>query len=343
MNGVVVSVKTSQLKQILKIAIQEKRSILIVGKPGVGKSEIVGQAAEETDSDLILEYPAVSDPTDYKGFIFPDWEKKQATFLLTETMKRLTEVTKSTVFFEDELGQAPDSVQKALMHVNLTRHINGIPISPHVTILAATNERWHKAGVSGLLETMKARFDMIAHVEPDIDDWVRDYALPQGLPVGLIAHERFRPEFISMTSWKPSPDMVNSPSPRTITKAARWMLLNPPSELEYAIYSGAAGQEYAASLLGFLKIFKSLPNIDLILMNPDKEPIPKEPDVIFAVCGALTGKASSQTFGNIIKYSNRMPPQFSVMLIKDILAKDKSLVNTKAFIDWSVKHSKVLV
>jgi hypothetical protein len=98
----------------------------------------------------------------------------------------------------------------------------------------------------------------------------------------------------------------------------------------------------AAELIGFLKIFRSLPNIDRILLNPDKEAIPEQPDVLYATCAALTGKATQQTFPNILKYANRMRPQFSVMLVKDILAKDKQLVNCKAFIEWSVRHSAVL-
>ncbi len=338
----IVTVSTSQLKRLCILAIQHKRTLLIVGKPGAGKSEIVGQAAEETQSDLIIDYPAVSMPEDYKGFGFPDWANKQAEFLLFKGMKRLTTCTKSTVWFLDELGQAPDAVQKALMHPILTKHLGEYPMSKDVAIIAATNERWHRAGVTGLLETTKARFDTIGFVEPNIDDWVRDYALPAGLPVGLIAHERFRPEYINMTDWEPSPDMVNSPSPRTITKVGRWLLLDPPDDLMYPIAAGAAGKAYAADLLGFLKMFNKLPSIDRILLAPDKEDIPKEPDVLYAVIGALTGKASVQTIGNIVKFANRMPSQFSVCLINDILAKDKNLINTKPMIDWTVKHSDAL-
>ena len=121
------------------------------------------------------------------------------------------------------------------------------------------------------------------------------------------------------------------------------MKTNPAPGLEYELYAGAAGEAYAADLLGFLKIFRNLPSIDRIIMAPDTEKIPTDPATLYAVCAALTGKASDQTFGNIVKYANRMTPEFSVMLIRDITSKDRKLVNTKAFIDWSTKHSKVLI
>jgi hypothetical protein len=339
----VLSVKPSQLKQILILAIQNHKDVLIVGKPGIGKTDIVNQAGIETDAIIIPDYPGLADPTDYKGLPMPDADGKSAHFRPFGNMLRLINAgEKRMVLFEDELGQAPESVQKALMSVNLTKKVNGQKFGQNVSIIAATNRREDKAGVTGLLETVKSRFDIIVHLEPDLDDWVK-WALDNGQPIEHIAFNRYRSEHILMTTWKPTPDMVNSPSPRTIAKVGNWMLTKPPAELEYIIYAGCAGQAYAAEEMGFLKIFRELPSIDRILLNPDKEEIPEKPDVLYATCAALTGKASPQTLTNIMKYANRMRPQFSVMLVKDIIAKDKALVNTKAFIDWSVKHSNVLI
>lgn len=332
--------KPSKLKEALRLSIANRLPALIVGAPGIGKSDIVTQAAQETSADLIISHPVVSDPTDYKGLPFVI--DGHAEFLPFGELREITETTKPTVFFLDDLGQAPVSVQAACMQLLLARRINGHKVSDSVTFVAATNRRQDKAGVQGILEPVKSRFAAILNLEPDLDDWVQ-WALQEGLPVELIAHNRFRPEYISMTNWKPSPDMVNSPSPRTIARIGQWMKTTPPPELEYELYTGAAGEAYAADLLGFLKIFRSLPSIDLILMHPEKEKVPADPATLYAVCAALCSKASAQTFPAIVKYSNRMTPEFSVMLIRDITSKDRSLVNSKAFIDWSVKHSNVLI
>jgi MoxR-like ATPase len=336
------TVKPSKLIDVLIDAIKLKAPCLIVGKPGIGKTDLVHQACEATDSDLIIDYPAVSDPTDYKGLPMPDADGESAHFRPFGNLLQLVKAEKSTVFFEDEVGQASDSVQKALMHLNLARTVNGHKISDHVTIFAATNRREDRAGVTGLLETLKRRFwGGIYHLEPDLDDWVK-WALANDIPVEIIAHARFRPEFITMQNWKPTPDMVNSPSPATIAGVAKWMKMGIRPDQEFDRYSAVAGEAYAADLLGFLKIYRNLPSIDLICLNPDKETVPTDPATLWAVCGALVAKANQQTIGNIIKYANRMRPEFSVMLVKDIITKNKALVNTKAFIDWSVKHSDVL-
>jgi MoxR-like ATPase len=57
----------AQLITFLTAAIPQRLPILITGAPGVGKSDIVAQAAEMTQSELILSHPAVADPTDAKG------------------------------------------------------------------------------------------------------------------------------------------------------------------------------------------------------------------------------------------------------------------------------------
>lgn len=343
----VVTVSTSQLKTILKISIHYRRNVLIVSPPGTGKTEIMFQACEEEHANPVYSSPGVEDPTDSKGLPFTYFDKEAgrqvAHFMPFAQLEELLTAKKRTVYIMDDLGQANDSVQKAKMALIKPGYINGNKISDEVLFFAATNRRMDMSGVSGIFEAVKNRFHTIVHVAPNIDDWVKDYALPQGLPVELIAHERFRPEFISMTKWKPSHDMVNTATPRSIAEVGRWILIDPPKELEYPIYSGAAGQAYAADLLGFLKIFRSLPSIDLILMNPEKEKVPTEPATLYAVCGALTGKASQQNIGQVIKYANRLPAEFSVMLVRDIVTKDKNLVNTKPFIEWSVKHSNVLV
>ena len=332
--------KPTKMKESLSLAIKNRMPVLIVGAPGVGKSDIVRQAAEEAAADLIISHPVVSDPTDYKGLPFV--VDGHAEFLPFGELRRITETTTPTVFFLDDLGQAPVSVQAACMQLLLARRINGHRVGDSVTFFAATNRRQDKAGVSGILEPVKSRFSAILNLEPDIDDWV-NWAIEEGYPVELIAHNRFRPEYITMTSWKPTPDMVNSPCPRTIARVGEWMRAGVPPELEYELYSGAAGEAYAADLLGFLKIFRSLPSIDKILMAPDTEEVPEDPATLYAVCAALVAKSSDQTFPSIVRYANRMAPEFSVMLVRDIISKKRELINTRSFVSWSTKHTDVLI
>jgi len=71
--------KASDLKQVLVCMAMGKRPVLIKGAPGIGKSDIMAQVAQEVNADLIIMHPVVSDPTDYKGL--PGIVEGQAEFL----------------------------------------------------------------------------------------------------------------------------------------------------------------------------------------------------------------------------------------------------------------------
>ncbi len=103
-----------KLKEVLKDAIQNREQILIVGQPGIGKTDIVKAVCDDLKADLIISHPAVSDPTDYKGLPFKVSDDSHAEFLpFGETWKAI-KAEKLTVWFIDDLGQASEAVQRPL-------------------------------------------------------------------------------------------------------------------------------------------------------------------------------------------------------------------------------------
>src|SRR5688572_28860406 len=153
----------SQLEGFLAFCFTNRLPVLIKGKPGIGKSDITEQAAIAANCKLIISHPVVSDPTDYKGLPFA--MNGEAHFLPYSDLKKLIDAKEPTVFFLDDLGQAPAAVQAACMQLILARQLNGHKISDFVTFLAATNRKEDKAAVSGLLEPVKSRFASIVELE----------------------------------------------------------------------------------------------------------------------------------------------------------------------------------
>lgn len=325
----------SNLSKFLNVAIRSKLPILIKGAPGVGKTDIVSQACTSAGAHLMISHPVVSDPTDYKGMPFVlDGEAK---FLPFGDLKALCDAKEPTVFFLDDLGQSPASVQASCMQLILSRRINGHMVSPHVTFMAATNRRADKAGVTSILEPVKSRFVSIVELEPDMNDWIV-WALQHNIPQVLIAFIRFRPNLLF--NFTPTPDITNSSCPRTVANVGRLLLMNLPSNIEFEAISGAAGEAFATELQGFLQIYRSIPNIDLVLTCPDQVQVPSSHDVgtIFALCGAIASKMSDQNFDNIVKYAVRLPAEFQMMLIQDCKAKYPDVVNTTAYITWACQN-----
>lgn len=329
--------KASQLKDLLVFAIKNKISILIKGIPGIGKTDIVHAATTEVDADMIVTHPVVSDPTDYKGLPFAG-KDNTAHFLPFGDLQRLIDAKKPTVFFMDDIGQAPASVQAALMQLILARQINGHKISENVTFIGATNRREDKAGVSGLLEPVKSRFRTIVELDVDTDDWC-EWAIDNDLPTELVAFIRWRPELL--TKFVASKDIVNTSSPRTVTAVGNWQKNGLPKAMEFEVFKGAAGEGFATEYMGFLKVFRELPSFEEIVMNPKSVPLPKEPSQQYAVSGLLSGRMSEQNIESCLTYLNRMESkEIEVCTIKYAVKRDISIAKTKSYIGWSTKNAK---
>lgn len=324
-----------QLKNVLLQVVPANLSILIKGAPGIGKSDIVAQVAKELKMELIICHPVVSDPTDYKGM--PALVDGKAEFLPFGNLRSLIEAKKPTICFLDDLGQAPACVQAAVMQLLLVHEINGVPISKKVTFLAATNRRQDRAGVTGILEPVKSRFASIIELDADVDEWI-EWAIENELPAELIGFIHFRPSLLNQG--EATQDIVNHPCPRTIAAVGKLIKAGITST---EVFAGAIGAGAAAELSGFLKIYKNLPSIAAILLDPEGTEVPFEPAAQYAVVSALVEKSTVDNIGNIIKYAEKLPIDFSVLLVRDMLRKNKKIASTKAFISWATKHQDVLL
>ena len=345
--------KPSNVARVLTVAIRNRHSMMLTGAPGVGKTDLVKQAAKEAEATLIISHPVVSDPTDYKGIPWVTTEDGRAVakFLPFSNLRRLVEAEGPTLFLLDDLGQAPQTVQAAAMQLLLARAIDEVKVSDQVTFFACTNRREDKSGVQGILETVKSRMISILEIEVDVEDWVK-WGIEHGVPFGVISFVRWRPN--QLHSFKPTRDMTNSPCPRTVYHACKIMQAGYPRELEMEMIRGACGEAWATEWEGFRKYEEQIPNVNKILTDPNRGEIPSEAHLTYALCGALAERVTEQNFENIIIYSSRLGekspdgkikarPEFGIMLIKDCLLKDNKLRKNKAYVKWQIAHMNVIL
>lgn len=323
------NVHPKQLRSVLSRTIEARLPVLITGAPGVGKSDLVAQAAAEAGAEVILSHPAVADPTDAKGLPWPAKDGEHATFLPFGELARAIKADKPTVWFLDDLGQATPAVQASFMQLLLARRVNGHALPDCVTFVAATNRRTDRAGVSGILEPVKSRFASILNLEPSLDDWC-EWAYANEVSPEVIAFLRFRPELL--TKFEPSADMANSPCPRTWANAAKLLKIGLTKEVELATFSGAVGEGAAGEFVAFLRVFRDMPNPDVVLMDPDKAPIPKDLSALYALTVALAARATPENFGAVSRYATRLMEnqqgEFGALLVLDSCKREPKLAHS---------------
>jgi len=185
----------------------------------------------------------------------------------------------------------------------------------------------------------------MTHVTLDVDtsDWI-NWALTHGIRDELISFHRFRDSTAKsmLFSFDPKRDEKAHATPRTwemVSKILNSGLNN--GLLEQAIF-GTVGEPCGVEFVGWLRVHKSIPSPDLILMDPHQAPVPEQPDVMCALAGALAARATENTFDSIVAYSNRIPEEYAMLMIKDATTKDSSLTQTRAFAKWAMDHKEAL-
>jgi hypothetical protein len=326
-----ITLRATDLSDLLEKTIPAHEPVLISGKPGVGKSGIVEQACQRAKADCVLMHPSISDPTDFKGM--PWVSNGEANFLPFGELKTLINAKKLTACFFDDLGQAKDAVQAATMQLLHARRINGHEVSKHVVFIAATNRRQDRGGVQGILEPVKSRFITSVELEAHMDDW-RPWAVNANVAAEVIAFLNFRPALLS--DFKPTQDMTNSPSPRTWHAVSRLLSLGLSKRLQLPTICGAVGQGAGEEFVSFLRVWQDMVNPDLVLTSPDTAPIPKEPSALYALSTAIAQRVKSASMQRYCRYLERLTDdgkmEFAACSIKTAVAGNDSLTNTAAYI-----------
>lgn len=338
--------RASDLEKLIEWCILNQKNLMIKGRPGIGKTQITEQVISRLQSNYNIAYylwhPVVHDPTNYKGLPFPSDNKEFTKWLpyggLYDLSKSKADIN---VIVADDFGQSSESVQKPFMQLMWGGKIDGFEIPKNTVFILLTNRREDKAGVGGILEPVKSRCTGgIVQLDFNLDDWIK-WAIKDKQPVANIAFAKFKPSIFS--TYKPTKDLTNSFSPRLYAEVGDAIRRELPKELEFETFSGMIGEAETTEFLAFLDMYRSLPDPELIIKSPMTADVPKKPDVLYAICGALSHKSKEDNIDNIMKYCGRLPEEFQVLMVQNIIEYNKDMINTKAFVSWAAKHSNVII
>lgn len=323
--------KPSHLAQALEICLRANQPACIWGAPGIGKSDIVAQVAASTGRQLRDVRAVLLDPVDLRGLPHVNGDGR-SHWAIPEFLPR----DGAGVLFLDELNRAPNLVQNGCFQLVLDRRLGEYQLPPDWRVVAACNRESDGGGVTRMSSALCNRFVHLES-EPDLDDWGK-WAVSHGIEPAVIAFLRFRPELLH----KFDRTEKAFPSPRSWEFVSTITAQNPGKDVELSIFEGTVGHGAAIEYAAFLGLFRSLPSIDAILLNPDKADVPKDAGTLWAVAAALARRASDQNFRRVITYLDRMPQEYAVLTVKDAVHRDSGLTSTPEFTAWAVAHADVV-
>ena len=331
------AIGTTELYKQLETLIDTDTPVFIHGSPGIGKSYIVNDIASKSGLEIIDIRLSQLDAVDLRGI--PTINNDQTKWMPPVFLP--TDQDSEGILFLDELNSAPLSVQAAIYQLVLDRKIGEYTMPKGWRIVCAGNKIDDKGIVFKLPSPLINRMVHIV-LEARYDDF-KGWAIKNSIHPFIIGFLGFRPDLLS--SEVPSSTETN---PAFCTPRAWSMLSNIIDKTKeinsiHPIVYGTVGYAAGIEFISFVKVYKTLPDIDAILSG-ESESVPDEPSALYALCAAIIEKYENVDQAKaLFAYSKHLPVEFAVMLMKDLILKDEGIAELDEFEEWLEKYGEYIV
>lgn len=248
------------IKKAVRAAIKLRRPAFIWGPPGIGKSDIAQQVANESKRELIDVRLALWEPTDIKGI--PYYNAEQGKMVWAPPAELPIDPDSTAIIFLDELNSAPPAVQAAAYQLVLTRRVGTYKLPDGVDIIAAGN----RDGDRGVTYRMPAPLaNRFVHVEAKVDfeDW-QEWATNNNIHPDVVGYVGFAKQ--DLYDFDPKSSAKAFATPRSWTFVSDMVHDNSMDEDTLGLLiSGAVGDGLGNKFMAHRKIASRMPNADDIL------------------------------------------------------------------------------
>lgn len=272
-------------KSILK-AFKIKRPVFLWGPPGIGKSEVVAEIAEELGGAIIDLRMAQMEPTDIRGIPFfnKDINKMDWAPPVDLPDEEFASKYPIVVLFLDEMNSAAPSVQAAGYQLILNRRVGKYVLPDNVVIVAAGNRDSDK-GVTYRMPMPLANRFIHLEMRPDFTSW-QNWAVNKGIHKDVVGYLSFAKQDIY--------DFDSKSSSRAFATPRSWCfvsdLLNDDDtdiDTMFSLIAGAVGEGLAVKFAAHRKTSGKMPKPEDILSGKVKDLAVKEISAMYALTVAL--------------------------------------------------------
>lgn len=225
--------QTITLKQAKKLVqcMAHEQSFLLLSPPGVGKSEMIYQAAAEAGLPCRSLLGTQIAPEDVSGV--PKIVGERSVFCPPRLL--LPEIAQTFCLFLDELPACAPDVQKAFYSLLLERRLGEHALPPGTWVVAAGNRQTDRALVRAMSSALVNRVTIL-NLRVDADEW-QDWARRSGIRDDIRSYISFMPDALMR-------EVPQEPQPFSTPRA--WALLS--QALDMAEQSGILNRETRRAL-----------------------------------------------------------------------------------------------
>ena len=334
-----MELNVTEIKPAIVNCLKNKLVPLISGQPGVGKSDVIREVAEEFNLKVIDLRLAQCEPSDLMGIPFKHKDKAEFvpfdTFPLEEDT--VPEGYKGWLLFLDEIKNADVQVQNAAYKLILDRMVGNHKLHDKCLIVAAGNREEDNTFVTPMPSALKSRMVHL-NVKLDFDTWM-NWAQSNNIDSRITSFLNYKPSFLATNHTDNSEDTYACP--RTWEFANRFIKnqADISDMTTKALLHGTVGAGAATEFNSFVKYFSQIPSYEEIVKNPKKAKKPKSNStdymgLIWAIIGTIEENYQNKDAEQVLEYCADFPPDLVAVMIRNLLRRgklDHIAITTKVF------------
>ena len=321
--------------------------IMIWGAPGIGKSSVIKELAQEYNVGFIDVRLAQREPIDMRGLPVPT--DNGVEWKVSAEWPR-DDASKGIILF-DELTAADRSLQVAAYEFILDRRLGDLYKVPDGWYICAAGNRVEDRAVSTTMSSALANRFLHVELESNADNWL-DWAMQNEIHPSVSGFIRFRP---GMLFNQENENLERGwPTPRSWERVSTMMKILPDDEnlIRHTVY-GLVGERAGIEFMAFHRTAKNLFVKEMMLGQKEID-IPKKADLRYAFCSGViyylwhgtNDEENATLLDGFFKISLELSSDFAAMMMIDAI---KSSNDSKAavklythdlFKEWEKKHGE---
>ena len=320
-------------------------SVMLWGAPGVGKSQAIRQLAKAIEENTNKKVSVTDvrlllfNPIDLRGIPTSNADKTLAVWLKPQIFQMDGSNEVINILFLDEISAAPQSVQATAYQITLDRVIGEHKLPDNCIVIAAGNRTTDK---SVAFKMPKALANRVLHIEVEgnFNSW-KEWAIRSGINDKVIGFLSFRRNYLM--GFDSSSDDLAFATPRSWEMVSKLLNhVNGDIDKMYSLIAGLVGCGVAVEFRTWAQVYHQLPDIKDIF-DGKMPPLPSNTDAMYALTSSMVAyarehKNEMRRIANSISYANKMPPDFSAILLKDYMYIEKNykekLMSIPEFAIW---------
>jgi hypothetical protein len=292
-----------ETKKIVRACVREGVGVILLGSPGIAKSQIIESLAKEEKWGYTVHEGPSLDPTDVRGLMTLTADKERALFSISPIYPRQIDPNMPHLLVIEEITSALPSVQVALHSLfhPQERRLGEHKLPENVVPIAIGNFATDGAGARMLLNALKDRV-MVLNVTLPYQEWREDYAIPNRVHPIVLGQLAFKPDMFNTFEKRDGKHSKDFVTPRTHTQISRWLYRAEKEGLSNDLIregiSAYGGEEIGFQYMAFKEYHDLLPNMDEIFAGKNfiagegkkKKEGSQDQGVMYAVCSTLVSR-----------------------------------------------------